>query len=478
MVRKGSSSTLNAADPADDAIFDVRQVFCLVLWLCLSVILGAVHSGLAIAEESLPAKYAFAKASPLLVFESPDLTGGRRQNFDFGKAYGIDEAGPEYVKLKLDGGRYTYVRAAHVTQVQSPKWLNTASGYNTKERGKIRFWENPVKLNQFLAGINPLQAQWDYEEYFEAAPDFPLSLPLIQTDTLELRGGTEQRRAISVMMRVSRDMYQKFDEAAMAPQAPLALHLLVDVSGSAKGFVERAIGAFLKALARNESLAARIKAVSITEFGASRTRRSVFLGKMSLREMDSIKWFEPGADQKTDGEREPLIDGLTAMQSHLDLDVGTAPVLIILSGADVELSSVVGGSEKQTSIEDMDLHLPNRTPVIFAQITPEPGEDLLNASRKFSGTSNKAYVEYSGTVGSDVLSELIRLVEEKGTLLALEKFLPVVEAAHKQRTMAFLPRLLFSGCKLPARQNYELESDWYTVPLWVTFDPLLWRESP
>jgi hypothetical protein len=58
---------------------------------------------------------AFAKASPLLVFEDPSLTNGRKQDFEFGNPYEVIDQSSEFVMIKLSDGTQAYVRSAHVT---------------------------------------------------------------------------------------------------------------------------------------------------------------------------------------------------------------------------------------------------------------------------------------------------------------------------------------------------------------------------
>jgi hypothetical protein len=86
------------------------------------------------------AAYAFANASPIRVYNRPASSGGRNQNFEFGKAYEVDQQAPGYVKLRINGGATAYVRSADVTLVTSPQWLASTSGYNRTEREVIPFW--------------------------------------------------------------------------------------------------------------------------------------------------------------------------------------------------------------------------------------------------------------------------------------------------------------------------------------------------
>jgi len=140
------------------------------------------------AEAKLTAVYAFAYASPLTVFDTPELNHGRKENFEFARAYEVSEETSDAVRIKLGDGKFVYVRSAHLTIAHTPQWLTTTPGYETAERARIRLWESGVRISQFLAGIHTAGAQWDYEEYFDTTPNYSLSLPIIETDSLELLG--------------------------------------------------------------------------------------------------------------------------------------------------------------------------------------------------------------------------------------------------------------------------------------------------
>ncbi|MCZ7643549.1 MAG: hypothetical protein M5U33_13795 [Pseudorhodoplanes sp.] len=178
---------------------------------------------------------AFAKASPLMVFDDAALTRGRPENFDFGVAYEVVEQSAESAKLKLKSGKLAYVRLAHVTVVNVPNWITSSDNFMRSERSRIRFWESSTKLNDFLSGINTAAARWDFEEFFETAPNFSLRLPVVGLDTLDLLGGDRQVRIASVMLPISKQMYDAFENAKTGGDRKLDLYFVLDVSSSAKG---------------------------------------------------------------------------------------------------------------------------------------------------------------------------------------------------------------------------------------------------
>jgi len=421
--------------------------------------------------------YAFAKASPLIVFDTPTLANGRKQDFEFGTAYEVMEQTSEYVKLRKPGQRETvYVRPPHVSMV-TPHWITTTGAFNVKERGHIYLWASEAKLTEFLWGKTK-ESPWDYEEYFDAAPKFALKLPVLRTEAIDLLDSTNnQRKLVEVMLPISRDMYEDFEKAKSAAESQLDFYFVLDVSGSTKEFLEKAVAVIAKGIARNETLRKRVGNVVVTTFGATKTSKASLLGPISLDKLErATTWHPQGVDQTTDGDREPLIEALVAMSGGTKRDSGALGVLVILSGADVDLSGYVGG--RSLAVENVDLKLPNPAVAVLGQVTPEPGDDLRNAGRRLKDVSPSRYVEFSDTVGEDVIGELVRTIEgRKDVALSVQAFAPVAKAAHQKQMMAFLPRVLTANSSLPSRPRYAESADWYTVSLWVTIDPLLWKET-
>lgn len=425
------------------------------------------------APSSNSGSFAFAKASPLLIFDNPSLMNGRKQDFEFGKPYEVSEQSSEFVRIKLADGTQTYVRSAHVTTLRSPRFLTTNSGYQKSERARIRLWESTVKLNEFLSGTNTAGAPWDYEEYFDSAPDFQLKLPIVETDTLDLLGGNRQIDVVSVLLPISKEMYQAFEEVKSGPGQQIDIHFLLDISLSTKQFLERTFEGIGKSLARNDDLRKRIVDIDITTFGESRRNRSAFLGKVSLDSLPSLSLHPQSQNiEPATGEREPIVDGLVSMVA--ESKSGSAlPLLIVLSGADVEISSKA--QAKTTAIEDVNL--PSSTSAIFAQITPEPSDELKNVGSRLRNITQLRYLDYSESLAEDVVSDLRRTVERmKTTSFEPIQFSSVAKVASERHMMAFLPRVLSPTSSLPARQAYAAQSDWCSIRLWLTLDGLLWNK--
>jgi hypothetical protein len=188
--------------------------------------------------------------------------------------------------------------------------------------------------------------------------------------------------------------------------------------------------------------------------------------------------YRPDTDQPTNGDSEPLLDGLAEIAGSITQKDGRIPVLVVLSGADVDQTAYVPALGKKASIEDIDLNTQDRGDAIFAQVTPEPGSDLRAAMRKLRGISRSAYVDYSAAVGDGIASEL-EAIAKGGKDVALEPktFSLASKAANRQGMIAFLPRVLTVNSALPPPQAYAAQADWYAVRVWVTLDNLTLKEE-
>jgi hypothetical protein len=450
----------------------VAILLALAVALCLSIAPGHTQNEPVVA-------YAFAKASPLQVSDNPALTGGRFEPFEFGTAYEVTEQKSEYVKFRRPDGSAGYVRPAHVSVVGYARWLATTGGFGTSERARIRFWESSTKLGDLLSGSKPLTSQFDYQEFFDDAPHFPVALPIMESDTIDLLNGTRQVRIASVLIPISKEMVEAFEKAKGGADKPLDLHFLLDVSGSTREFLETAMLGLAKAVARNEALRKKLHGAYVTTFAASLKGKSVPMGSVPLPSLERASWHGSGTDQPTEGDREPLLDGLLTLASGIKPSDAAMPVLVVLSGADVDLAGEVAKLGKPVSIDNLPLKLPSDTAAIFAQVTPEPGDDLRNASRRLQGLEKAPrYLEFSDSLGTELAAELVKLGEaQKGEALRPEAFAGLTKAAYAKQMIPFLPRVLTRDTGLPARQNYAANADWYTVRLWLPIDELIWKET-
>lgn len=446
------------------------QALCCWTVLVLAALLYSTGSTRNAAAEDVIG-YAFAKASPLTVYEAPDLTGAHSRNFDYGVAYDVTERASGYVKLRLPDGKSEYAKAAHLLVVPGPRWLASTSAFRHDDRSLISFWQSSAKLNDFLAGIDTANSDWDYREFIATAPTYDLKLPIFATDTLELLGGDREVNIAGVLVPVTREMNESFNRVVSNSDKKLDIHFALDVSGSTTTFLEDALWDISKALQRDETLRGRINTADVTTFRLGVTPPAVYRGPMPFEDIPRQTWHSKDHEAPTDGDIEPLSDGLKALADGLKGQAASdssIPVTIVLSGADIV----------ESSVSSIDLGAVGSGSMIFAQITPEPGESLRKAARSFRDASVQLVDFGPKLVGNQVGSQLRRALEAKTKGPVDPKaFGQVAESAARMKMLAFLPKRPSAERLLPQPQTYARQADWYTVPLWVTVDDLVLKES-
>ena len=257
--------------------------------------------------------YAFANASPLTVVESPGSKNSRKEEFEFGAAYRVEGQELNFLRVKLKSGRMGYVRSEEVTTVSKPRWLSSTAAYNGSERPRTVLWNDPAALRELLAGAGTAKWSADYEESFTEPPQFRLKLPLVESDDVAVRGGERRVKYAEALLPVSREEREAFESAKSELSQQINLYLLLDVSGSTKGFLEPVVRDLAKAIDRNRLLRSRLTAASVVTFGADRKSVVSNLGKLALKQIADREWHASGDEKTTTGEREPLVDGLAAL---------------------------------------------------------------------------------------------------------------------------------------------------------------------
>ncbi len=311
------------------------------------------------------------------------------------------------------------------------------------------------------------ETQWDYEEYFDSAPGFQLRLPIAQLDNAHFLDREVQ--IASVMMPIPREMYQAFENERSGFDRRIDLYLVADVSGSTRDFLESAMGG-LAATLNSASFRDRVSAVSVTTFGISRHEKSSFRGKVAPKDLAGFSWHRRGAVQTIGDPRGPLVDGLAAMNRGIRADGGGTAVLIVMSAADVEFYGSTAAS-KSVTIENLTLKLPAGAVAVFAQITPEPGDDLRHVSGRLRGMSHVDYLEFSETLADDLTANLMRFAQSP-KFASAKAMNAIASAAHSKNMMAFLPRVLTSAASLPGS---AAGADWCAIRLWLVVHKLIWN---
>lgn len=442
--------------------------------LCAGVValLLAVASA-ALGQDERVIGYAFAKASPLQVFDDPAMENARNQPFEFGVAYEVVERTSKYVKIRRPNRRDSYVRPAHISFASTPTWVAVSDLFMEKDRARIRFWESSAALSDFLSGVDMENSQFDYEEIFEDAPPFVVKFPVFATDTIELAVGERQVNVAGILLPMTREMLDRFADVQQSSTQGLEVQLLADVSGSTEGYLEPAVSSIVGAIERSESLSAGVTGAKLATFGLNLSSGATDAFSVSLADLKSRSWYSAGSPGPTAGDVEPLINGLLKIK-NVSAGPDASVALIVLSGADVGLSGTDPVSGRSVSISDLGLSPPAGSIAMFALITPEPGPALESASRQLTGFSSVRYFDFSDSLGRQVAEQLATLVgKEQQVKVDPAALGPMIEAAHRRAMMAFVPRDLGKGAGMPIPPPYAESSDWFTIRLWVVLDELV-----
>jgi hypothetical protein len=243
------------------------------------------------------------------------------------------------------------------------------------------------------------------------------------------------------------------------------------VSGSTKTFLEDALWEIAKAVQRDETLRERINTTDVTTFSLGVIPVASYWNPMPFDKLPRETWHSKDPELPTEGDNEPLPDALKALVNGIKnqpANDSSIPVTIVLSGADIA----------ESSLGSTDLGAIGSSSMIFAQITPEPSEALRKVARSLSDASVQLVDFGPKLVGNQIASQLKKAfeVKTKGTVDP-KAFGQVAESAARMKMLPFLPRRPSAERLLPQPQTYARQADWYTVPLWVTVDDLVLKES-
>jgi hypothetical protein len=438
---------------------------------CVGLVVAVLGFGFLISKPSLAkdtVTFAFAKASPLEVYSSPELVDERRLKFVFAKAYEVVEKSSNWVSLRLEDSSVVYVKSSHLALVQSPEYVVSAPGYKLTERNKISFWRSAGDLGEFLSGSENGLHSWDYREFFETAPNFNLKLPVFATDTMELGNGSRQVGIAGVFVPVSRGMFEEFTRV-INKKTQYSIHLVLDVSGSTVGFLEPLLNYCLDKILLS-GFDDVIKGIDVTIFSQSEGQYLKEVGKKGVAGLIASNFrVIPGTGRTGDAELLGL--GLQALLGEMAAREfsagGEKHLILVLSGADVGMQL---GDAPSHSLDFSDV---GNGVIVFAEVTPEPGNSLREVSKSIRGISSE-FLGYSSDLDKRLLGVIAAHLNKEGlTGRKPSEFFPMARVSHSQNMLAFLPRELDTSPSLPKAQSFAEGADWYVVPLWVVLDPAI-----
>ncbi|MES1156131.1 MAG: hypothetical protein ABUL48_06850, partial [Pseudorhodoplanes sp.] len=257
----------------------------------IALAFAALLAACAASAPALADGVAFAKASPLLVYDSASFENGKSFTFQFGVAYPVIERTGDAVEIRLVDGTTGYLKAAHVVVEDRARYVVSSPGFQSKDRPALRFWQSQSDLNDFLGSADATQPTDDYRELIGEAPDFAIKLPVFNVDMSDSEVLGSQVPMAEVLLPIPRAAYQKFEEVKGQGGTGLELYFVLDASGSTDGFLQPALADIAAALKENATVAGKIGKVSVTLFGANLKDGAEKVGTIDIADLASDKWY-------------------------------------------------------------------------------------------------------------------------------------------------------------------------------------------
>lgn len=440
-----------------------------------------------------PIAYGFAKASPLNVYELTDQKLSGTRKFEFGRAYPILRRDGQYIEVEVSDGDKKYVRAAHMMTIGRPNWLATTKVYEEKERSVISFWESSAKIADFLTGRDTSRSSWDYRELLFGQESDSRKFPVFATDTVDLLDGARSVDIAGVLVPISKGMSEAFNRDLNAVGGTINLHFVLDVSGSAEGFVEPAFQKVVGKITEDRDLLERIVNFDVLVFGMTGVDNWRVAGEpigdisnerqIGYKRASGPSFMKKAADNFVGkpslaavGDDEPILNALEALveKNAAGTDEKLLHIIIVMSGADVAVNARSALTGKLLNATDLDFSRLGTVFVVFCQITPEPGLSLRDVSAKLNGIE-ATYIDFDDAgigwrVVEQLRSYLSRKLSEPRSPNDFERYFG---AAKSSGMMPILPANLNGSSALPIPLKFAVDAEWYAIPLWTVIDGTL-----
>jgi hypothetical protein len=248
------------------------------------------------------------------------------------------------------------------------------------------------------------------------------------------------------------------------------VHVIADISGSTRDFLEPAMRQIVELLSRKE-LKSLIGQVTLTRYASGLPKLAEFSGPFSIRDFAKQDLRKAAAMRGDDAE--PLLTALATATDSMKGQTAASTALIILSGADVDPTPVI---LQGTTITPDKITLPANTTTFVTQITPEPSGSLEKMVRSLAQTRLE-YVPYSENAYRTLGVKLTQLFEEtRKQAISEGAFKKLSRQARTSQMIPILPRdMEDDAASLPDPPPYLNDAKWYTVPLNLAVDGLVYK---
>ena len=422
--------------------FMLNWLTFIVIYL-LPFIPVTTHGKPPICNKSQALSFAFARVSPIQVFDSTDLNLTGHIEMEFGRAYPVTKKERGKVRLCIKGNNH-WVKRSHIVTNESAEWIMVSKSEPSK-RPKVRLWRSQERLSAYLTGHNLSKAPPDYEEFSTDSLPTQIQFPVYQRDFMEIQIGNRQIEVASLLVPFPTDAIEKYQKLQLDKKKQyITMVILVDVSGSTVSFIDLFLNRFNKTYAKSKL--PMLDNIMLLEFGGDGTVSKPKL--ISLGELINHSW-NVRSSPKQNKESHAILNAITSAAKMVKRQKVKSP-LLILSGGDVSIEAI------------NDLESFGYTWVV--QLTPEIQNTLKESADSMGKTAK--FIEFSP-------DNAVFLTEEIAKNLEFEKLhkppdYPSIANIFVQKGMLpLLPNNLENEDLATPPTFVSEESVWFTINLWT-----------
>ena len=414
------------------------------LFLYLLAVIPITTYGEPLCNDYSALSFAFARVSPIQVFNTPDFKSASYIDMEFGRAYPIIEKERGKVRLCIKGNNH-WVKKSHIMSNESAKVVIIPQNDSTK-RPKIIFWRSQERLSAFLTGYNISKAPPDYEEFPTYSPSAQIQFPVYQQDLMEMFG-SRQIEVASLLVPFPTDAIEKYQKFQLYRKTKhnINMVILVDVSGSTAGFIDLFLNRFKKTYTKFKL--PMLDNIMLLEFGGD---GSVSKPKnISFTELTSYSWKVRSAP-KHNKENYAVLNAITLAAKQVKLQ-GVRPPLLVLAGGDVDIQA----------IKDLNAF----GYIWIVQLTPEI-QDALKKSANSLGRTAK-FVEFSPDNAVFLTRNMANTLDFKNKLKKAMDYSGIAKMFVQMGILPFFPYNLETEELASLPIFVSKKSDWFAINLWT-----------
>jgi hypothetical protein len=400
---------------------------------------------LPICNESPALSFAFARVSPIQVFDAPDLNFTDHIEMEFGRAYPVIQKEREKVRLCIKGNNH-WVNKSHIVSNESAEWVMVSQNDPTK-RPKVHLWRSQERLSAYLSGYNIRKAPPDYEEFHTDSLPVPIQFPVYQRDFMEIQIGNRQLEVASLLVPFPTDAIGKYKKFQLERKKKhnTTIVMLVDVSGSTVGFIDLFFNRFNKTYTKYKL--PMLDNIILLEFGGDG-----YVSKPKIipfRKLTTHSWNVRSAPQQN-RENHAVLDAITLAAQQVK-EQGVRPPLLILAGGDVDIQA----------IKDLDAF----GYIWIVQLTPE----IQDALKKSAGSLGKTakFVEFSPDNAVFLTEDMAKNIEFEQIFQKTPDYPGIANIFVQIGMLPLLPKNLETEELATLPTFVSKESDWFAINLWT-----------